>query len=258
MKRLTRIRQGLFSAFAAGVFIAGDWWRRSIADLQTPQRYGNGLVVVLPGIQGRSNMEYCTARGLVDAGEEGGGDFAVEIFDWTTSLWPLCIYHLWKIRSNRIQARKLAERLCRYQDEHPGKPVHLVGHSGGAAMCLLTLAALPPSRQITSVTLLAAACSPRIPLEPLLAKTTAGIHNFYSPLDLLFLGFFCSTLGTLDRKWTVAAGCCGFKGNAHPQLQQIGFSPRMMLSFNMGGHLGCLNRVFVANYVAPALYKTDK
>jgi len=247
------IYRGVFSTVAAGVFILGDWWRKSIADLQTPQRYAQGLTIVLPGIQGRSNFEYCTARGLVD----DGAPYAVEFFDWTTGLWPLCVLHLWKLKSNRRMAQKLADRICRYLKEHPGKPVHLIGHSAGAGIALMTLQALPAGRQVTSVTLLAAAVSPWMPVGKLLSKTTDGIRNFYSPLDLLFLGFFCSTLGTVDRKWTVAAGCCGFQGVEDPRLRQIRYSPRMLLSFNAGGHFGCLNRLFIAEYVAPALSRKN-
>jgi hypothetical protein len=57
-------------ASAAGVLTVplGTWWRRGIEHLAGPERLDRGLVIVLPGIEGRSHLCLDIANGLADGG----------------------------------------------------------------------------------------------------------------------------------------------------------------------------------------------
>ena len=79
--------------------------------LYTRQRLERGLVILLPGIQGKSNIESSVARGLDDAGIE----IAIEIYDWTTGCWLLFPYHLRALSRTRREAANLADRVREYR-----------------------------------------------------------------------------------------------------------------------------------------------
>lgn len=132
------------------------WWCGEFSDWLTPERAEKGYTIILPGVEGTSWFNISVARGLVDAGH----DRAIEIHDWTTGYWPMFVYHLMALERNREKAREIAERIVAYQDRYPGRPVTLIGHSGGAAMAVLVLESLPVDRQVTQAILLAGALSP--------------------------------------------------------------------------------------------------
>ena len=50
----------LAAMFALGLFSSGC----SLADLKSPERMDKGLVIILPGMEGRSSWNYELARGL--------------------------------------------------------------------------------------------------------------------------------------------------------------------------------------------------
>jgi pimeloyl-ACP methyl ester carboxylesterase len=237
----------------------GGWWLGSASRLGHPARLANGLAVVLPGIEGRGPVSWGIYRGICDGGFPG----AVVLWDWTTGLWPLLLFHLRARRRNRRQADEVARMVLAYQDAYPGRPVYLVGHSGGAAMAVWTLEALPEGRAVTGAVLLGPALSPAYPLGPALRKVERGLWNFWSPLDLLLLGACTLLFGTADGQHAVSAGWCGF---SVPQgagleerecyaarLRQYRYEARMARQFHLGGHFGWANRVFVAEAVAPLL-----
>lgn len=241
----------------------GGLWRFGLARLQSPERLERGLAVVLPGIDGLGPLSWGIAIGLADGGWPG----AIVVHDWTTGLWPLLVYHLRAGRRNRRAANDLAGRIVAYQNEHPGQPVYLVGHSGGGALAIWALEALPCDRTIAGAVLLGPALSPRYPLEGALARVERGIWNFWSPLDCLFLAAGTLALGTIDGRHSISAGCCGF---AHPResdsstqqnydgkLRQRRYRLKQARQFHLGGHFGCCNRLFCAETVAPILADHD-
>lgn len=234
-------------------------------DAMSGQRLDQGMTIVLPGIEGESFANGNIARGL----ESGEVPTAIRIYDWTTGFAPLAILHLRDSARHRAQAKKLAEEIVHYQLLYPGRPVYLVGHSGGGAMSLLTLEALPRNHRVTGVFLLAAAISPEYDVESALSRTEYGIWNFYSPLDATFLIAGTSLAGTVDGRWEASAGAFGFKyddqptGASGPRLTQVPYRPEMLLSQNPGGHLGPTFPGFVRKYVAPEIVgmtreKTDR
>ncbi|MFQ6048700.1 MAG: serine aminopeptidase domain-containing protein [Phycisphaerae bacterium] len=228
-------------------------------NLATADRMARGLVLVLPGIEGPGPINVDIARGL----DDGGVACGIEIFDWSTGSPAGLLIHLADLQRNMQQARRLARRIQRYQRTYPGRPVHLIGHSGGAGIVLLALEALPEELEVTSAILLAAAVSPTHDLRPALRRTRYGIYNFYSPGDVGFLRVGTGIFGTIDRAHSSSAGAVGFRVPADLppagrqlyacKLHQIAWSPRMRASGHAGGHLGWANRRFVRDYLAPMI-----
>lgn len=229
-----------------------------------PQRYfermgeehlDQGLVLILPGIEGRSFLNMAILHGLVDSGLP----HAMEVVDWTTGNKFLTLYHLRAWRRNLRIARQIAQRIVDYQTEYPGRPVWIVGHSGGGAMALLVAEALPDDHRLAGLILLAAAVSPRFDLSKALAKVERGIWNFHSWLDFLFVGLGTTIFGTVDGWHMPSAGMWGFRTPtaqrptplpAGPTLTQSCYHPRHVFDFHLGGHFGCVHRVFISEHVA--------
>lgn len=226
--------------------------------LSCPARLEHGLIIILPGIEGCSSVNDSIARGLV----AGRLSHAIQIVDWRRSR-PWNPLHLAMQRHNRTQARVVAELIVNYHCDFPGRPVHLIGHSAGAGMALFVLEHLTADQPVTTVTLLSAAVSRRFEVERLLDRTTAGIWNFYSPLDFLTVGIGTMLFGTMDRRHAVSAGALGFVTQdcrsmpsgalqqKRPRLNQIPYQRGMAMSWNFGGHFGSANAVFVRDHIAP-------
>ncbi len=235
------------------------WWCSDYTEWLSPERADKGYTIVLTGVEGTSFHNIGIARGLIEAGHPA----AVEVRDWTTGHWPLFVYHLMALERNKQQARQIAEQIVEYQNQYPGRPVTLIGHSGGAAMAILTLEALPPDRKVQQVVLLAAAISPDYNLTNALAHSENGIVNFHSWGDVPHLVLGTLALGTIDRQHTVSAGARGFRipddldDRARDlyatRLQQVPYRLAMLKSLNAGGHTGPTNHKFVAEWVAPRL-----
>lgn len=244
---------GLFAAWA------GRFCSPLLRRFQTPERYANGLAIVLPGIESESLLNHSVVWGLSDGGWPG----AIELDDWTTSYVLLFAYHLRGWRRNVRQAQRIAQRIVAYQDQFPGQPVHVIGHSGGAALAVLILEALPTDRQITTAILLGPALAPGYPLARALTRTERGVWNFCSRWDWFFLGVGTLVLGTLDGTWSCSAGMIGFREPRtltaaerliyHERLHEQPFTVSMIRSFNLGGHFGYTNRAFVETWIAPLL-----
>ena len=221
----------------------------------TPAELDRGLTVVLPGVEGASWWNSNVAQGLRD----GGVQTAIEVEDWTTGNALLFPLHLRHNSRNRKQAERLAAKIVAYQDEHPQRPVNLVGISGGGGMALLTLEALPPGRKVTNVVLLSPAISPRYDVQAALDRTERTITNVYSPYDVFVLGAGTALFGTIDGHHTASAGMVGFDlpEDLPPEdlsrLRQLKYEWRMAGTGNLGGHMGSSTRPFIRDYVATRL-----
>jgi len=213
-----------------------------------PERLAQGYVIVLPGIEGRSFLNRGIAAGLIDAGVPYG----IEIYDWTDGpLWA--IYNL---RSRKLHARQvqiLREKILSYRTQYPGRPVYLVGHSGGGALSLLTTEGLPEGTGVTGIVMIVPAISPGFRLERALARVEQGIWNYRSYGDVVYLGALTTLFGTVDGKHAPAAGAVGFARPVDPRLREISFRFGMVRDWNTGGHLTCTNRVFIRKWIAPLL-----
>ena len=239
-----------------GVAVVLGWLLKSF---RTRERLEHGLVLVLPGIEGQSCLNHNIVRGLGDAGVPG----CIRIFDWTTRLIVLFLVHLRWRKLHQRGVQNLIQQIRDYRRDYPGRPIYLIGHSGGAAILVLALQELPEDCQVDRAILLAGALSADFNLAPALRRVKRGIWSFHSSLDLFYLGLGTLVFGTLDGPRVVSGGCHGFRlpPNASEEdkalyaerLHQVPFSRKMIPSFNLGGHLGCTNRVFVAEWVAPLI-----
>jgi len=254
-----RRRAQACAALALGLAAASGC---SVRDLGTADRMSRGLVVVLPGIEGRSAYNYDIARGL----DEGGVSAGIEIFDWNTAIPGGLLINLTDYERNVDQARKLVKRIVKYQESYPGRAVHLIGHSGGAGLAVLALEQMPKERKLTAAILLAAAVSPEHDLTRALSHTRYGIFNYYSTADVGFLQLGTSIFGNIDRKHGPAAGAVGFETpsgmseaskSEYRKLHQIKWSRRMANYGNPGTHTGWSDRSFVRKYLAPLIVEQE-
>jgi pimeloyl-ACP methyl ester carboxylesterase len=146
--------------------------------------------------------------------------------------------------------------------------VHLVGHSGGAALIVLALERLPPEHKVTCAILLQSAIFPGHDLAAALERTERGIWNVRSVLDVFFLGIGTLVAGTLDGRHCAAAGMVGFRQPAGlpataqkryaTRLHDVPFQPGMMADFNFGGHLSATSRPFIAKTISPLLLQQPR
>jgi pimeloyl-ACP methyl ester carboxylesterase len=222
----------------------------------TPERVRQGYTIILPGIEGASYLNANIAKGLVN----GGVPSSIEVYDWTASafLFPV---NLRNYARNQREARKVARKIMTYQDANPGKPVHLIGHSGGGGIAVMALEALPANRTVTSAILLAPAVAPTYDLRRSMRRTQYGIWNYHSPYDMGFLGAGTTIMGTIEGRHTRAAGAVGFDVPSglneeerqlySTRLHQQRYTRRMADSGHGGGHTGWANSGFVAQWLAP-------
>lgn len=220
----------------------------------TPERLDRGLVMVLTGIEGRSPINNAICRGLND----GGVNWAIELVDWT---WGVPGAYLVNLRSevrNRQKAEDLAQRIVRYQMAHPGRPVVLVGQSGGSAIGAWIAESMPPGRQVDGLVFLAPTLSPEYLLDLALLNSRRGIVSFHSSRDWFLLGAGTLIYGTMDGVHSSSAGRVGFRvppaasmPRLYEKLFQIPWHEAMQQAGHSGGHLTTAARPFVARYVAP-------
>lgn len=229
--------------------------------LLSPERLAAGYVIVLPGIEGHSLWNRSVVQGLVDAGIPYG----IEIYDWTwTSYVPLI--NLRFGRHHHAQADIIAAKIADYRLRHPTSPVYLIGHSGGGAMTLYSLAKLTGDLSVTGGILLGPAISPVFNVQPALARTTRGLWNFSSIFDVVFLAAGTTVFGTVDGWHRISAGCLGFRNTelpagapppVEPYVREVPFRAEMLRCLNLGGHFGYVSRRFVAQWLAPILRGND-
>jgi pimeloyl-ACP methyl ester carboxylesterase len=231
--------------------------------MRSLERYRHGVVYILPGIEGRSPWNRNIALGL----DEGGVTSAIEVFDWTVGIPGGQVVSLANVERNRQRASGLADKIVAYRMRYPGRPVHIIGHSGGGGVAVLTLEALPPGRQIDMAILLAPALSPEYDLSTALRRTRAGICNFYSQRDVSFLRVGTTLFGQIDGGHGVSAGAVGFeipesvtqedRALYLARLRQVAWDERLRRHGASGTHLGWASRRFAREYLAPLIIHNE-
>lgn len=228
-------------------------------------RRDHGYTLVLTGIEGAHPGHACFVAGL----KSGGVTSEIEVVDWTTGVPALMLVHLRGAGRHQRQAAGIAEKIARYQDKYPGRPVNIIGHSGGGGMTLLTVESLPDHRLVDSIILLAAAVSPDFDLRPVLPKVKRGIWNYTSLVgDAPLLVAGTTAFGTIDGCHMPSAGACGFRfpvDATHSdrdmyasKLFERPYRLQMAFNGNFSDHFGGLNPLFAKNELAPLVSGPDE
>ncbi len=228
-------------------------------------RRDHGCTLVLTGIEGAHPGHACFVAGL----KSGGVPSEIEVIDWTTGVPALMLVHLRGAGRNQQQADRIAEKIVRYQDKYPGRPVDIIGHSGGGGIALLTIESLPDNRLVDSIILLAAAVSPDFDLRPVLPKVKRGIWNYTSLVgDAPLLVAGTTAFGTIDGCHMPSAGARGFRlpvDATHSErdmyaskLFERPYRLQMAFSGNFSDHFGGLNPLFAKNELALLLSGDDE
>jgi len=225
----------------------------------TKPRQEKGMVLLLPGIEGEGPLSYAVRGGLNDAGVKS----SLPIYPWG---WPIpgvsLLLNQMDFLRARAVAKDVAKYIAKYQDEHPGRPVHIVGHSGGGAIAVFVAEELPDGHKVDGLILLSPSISAGYNLTDALAKTRKGIVNYWSPGDIALLVLGTTLLGNLDGIHGPAAGAMGFTNSKNAtapggKLYQGKWSQAMSASGHRGGHMDTASSGFVAAWVAPWIKAAD-
>ncbi len=238
----------------AGVLLAAmGGCTANVPPYVTDQRLEQGLIVILPGIEGPSANNANIRQGLMDAALP----YAMEIRNWHG--WRAGASYAFDQPACRRQATELAERIAAYRAAHPGRPVFVVGHSAGGAIAVFLAEAMPPDQPLDGVITLAPALSPHYDLTAAIEGSSGNLLNCFTRTDLLLKGL--TTAGrNLDGASGATAGHEGFslpegapprRREAVGYLEQIEWDTSMVKSGNLGGHLGWANAGWVGEYLAP-------
>jgi pimeloyl-ACP methyl ester carboxylesterase len=216
-----------------------------------------GLVLVADGVGGLD----LAGTGLQHMAARAGLGYAVKVVPWGHGFGR---WHrdLTNVQNHTKQAAAMAEEVRAFREGHPGRPVFLVGKSGGTGLIVRTLELLPEGA-VEAAVLMAPAISPRYDLRRALSAVRRELVVFWSPLDVFILGVGTALFGTIDRVRGVSAGMVGFRvpsgldeegKRLYARLRQVRWSPGMLRTFNFGGHVGPDNPAFLRKYVVPLLH----
>jgi len=204
---ITRKILVMVTLLVAGVLAGGcerEYWEMPGAE--------NGLVVVLPGIQGVDGHSYSIKNGLKAAGVRQ----AIVIQPWGKPVPGLgMLLNQIDPLGVRIDAMAIADKIMRYQIEHPGKPIHVIGHSGGGALTMFIAESLADrlyngADPIDGIVMLSPSISTIYDYTKAARACKNGILNCYNPDDAALLGVGTTVMGNLDGWRGPAAGMLGF------------------------------------------------
>ncbi|MHC4562878.1 MAG: alpha/beta hydrolase [Planctomycetota bacterium] len=245
---------GLLAAVLAGGCETREYWQEPMAD--------RGLVIILPGIQGEDEYSYNIQAGL----RRGGVDGAIVIQPWgkQVPIAGLLLNQVDKIGC-RLDAMTIAGKIIAYQNEFPGKPVHVIGHSGGGAVAVFVAEGMADqaytgAQPIDGLVLLSPSISSIYDLSKALSMTDTGILNCYNPEDIALLGVGTTVLGNLDGLPGPSAGLNGFDPLSdldRPEKRQIydaKLSQHLVSSYG-DAHFASTSPGFVAR--EPAMFMTS-
>jgi hypothetical protein len=212
------------------------------AEFLTPDRMSHGLVVILPGIEGESSFNQNIRRGLVRAGI----DDALPIYHWGSPVPGVgMLLNQMDFVGNRLAGARIARFVEDYQDRFPGKPVYIVGHSGGGGVAVFAAEGLEPGRKVDGLVLLSASIWAGYDLTKALANCRNGIVNFYNPDDVGLLAIGTTVTSNVDGMRGPSAGLNGFDSRKAGLYQ-------VRVSYGAGDpHTAATHPGYVSTRVAP-------
>ncbi len=213
-------------------------------------RIDRGLVVILPGIEGKGISSESIREGLL----EGGVSYWIETFQWGMPVPGLGMaFNQMDVGRNRDQAEKLAIRIYEYQRAYPGRPIFLVGHSGGsgvAVFALESMSRLRDAKPVSGAILIASSLSANYNLSPALKNTRYGIVSVSNPFDLAVLGIGTAAMGNVDGTRSASAGRTGF-AMEDAKLFKMPVTISMLRGIRITPHQAATTTSFVRKNIAP-------
>ena len=222
------------------------------------ERMKLGLVLVADGVGG---LDVC-GTGLKYMVNVSGLPCEVKVFEWGHGLGKW--YSDLTDDVNRDQKAVLLAKIVRqFRLDRPGKPVFLVGKSGGSGVVVKAMECMEPG-SVENVVLLAPALSPGYDLTGALCAVRGEAVVFWSPMDVFILGAGTWIFGTIDRLRSVGAGLVSFivpgpdepnpeRIRQYAKLRQIRWNLGMATTGYLGGHFGPDQPRFLRKYVVPLL-----
>jgi pimeloyl-ACP methyl ester carboxylesterase len=152
---------------------------------------------------------------------------------------------------DRGWGRKIAADIQAYQQQYPGRPVYLIGQSGGCAVSVFTAETLAGAGapSVSGIVLLDASLGADYDLTAALGQTQKGIVNFYNLSDVALLEVGTQIFGNLDGSHGNSAGRTGF-GVTYPKLYQVQVKQNMVSQFAQP-HFADTSAAFTARYISP-------
>jgi pimeloyl-ACP methyl ester carboxylesterase len=224
----------------------------------TNARFQAGMVVSLDGVGGYNWGPRWLRAGLDQANVKA----AIVIYDWSKGPKGLFVADLVDEPHNREAARDLAQMVATYVVAMSNRPVTLIGHSGGAAIVVWALEAMPENCRVERAILLAPALAPDYNLARALRAVRSRLYVMYSPADLPLMGAGTAVFGTMDRQHSLGAGLVGFRWPAdagaetraeYAKVREIRWTMNLITAENYGGHMGWTTTRFAREFIAPIL-----
>lgn len=255
MARVAR-RAGLGALAGLGLLVSATGCPPARSTYVTRERLEAGLVVSLDGVGGYNWGPRWLRSGL----DAAGVGAAIVIYDWSKGPAGMFVGDLMDEARNRAAANDLAQLVATYVAALPDRPVTLIGHSGGAAVVVWALEALPDGCQVERAILLAPALAPEYDLSPALRAVRQQMYVMYSKADVGLMAAGTAVFGTMDRQHTVSAGLVGFTVPAAPadkaqylKVRQVPWTTGLVKSGHLGGHMGWTTARFARDFLAPIL-----
>ena len=218
-----------------------------------PEMMARGIIFILPGIQG-VDYHYKNIR----SGLRGSGiQCAIMIHPWGCRIPGIGLaINESDTSADREWGRRIAQDILAYQRQYPGRPVYLVGQSGGCAVSVfagevLADAAAPA---LEGIVLLDASLSADYDMSKALGQCRKGIANFYNLSDVALLEVGTAIFGNLDGSRGDSAGRTGFS-DPPARLYQVKVTQDMVSRFAMP-HFADTSAAFTSRYIAPWIIDT--
>ncbi len=209
-------------------------------------RQENGLVVILPGIEGTSGFNLDIRRGL----HQAGCYRSIPIYNWGMPVPGIGMLIKQVGLGNRWSAQSIAKKITKYMEAYPHRPVYIIGHSGGGGLAVLIAEEMPEDKPVDGLVLLSASISKGYDLDKALARCRKGIVNFYNTGDVGLLGIGTTIIGNIDGSHGPSAGLTGFD-YGDDKLYQVELSRAITSPFGGSSHSAATRPGFVSRYVAP-------
>ena len=119
----------------------------------TEEQLSSGLIWMFPGVEGGEWLLHEPRRAFRDAGVKS----AIYTHKWR---YPLGILpNLMDHKGNSEDAVRVAQEIDHYQQQYPGRPIDLVGYSGGGGLAIMVAERLPENVHLRNVVLIHPAVS---------------------------------------------------------------------------------------------------